>query len=47
MLIILLCLKKIRPTNLKAPKFKINDRVLVTNYKNMFNKGGYTENWSR
>ena len=33
-------------TNAKAPKFKINDRVRITKYKNMFSKG-YTENWSR
>ena len=33
-------------TNLKAPKFKVNDRVRITNYKNTFSKG-YTENWSR
>ena len=31
-------------TNLKAPKFKINDRVRITKYKNVFSKG-YTENW--
>ena len=33
-------------TNAKAPKFKINGRVRITKYKNMFSKG-YTENWSR
>ena len=33
-------------TNLKPPKFKVNDRVRFTNYKNIFSKG-YTENWSR
>ena len=33
-------------TNLKAPKFKVNDRVRITNYKNIFSKD-YTENWSR
>ena len=33
-------------TNAKAPKFKINDRVRITKYRNMFSKG-YTENWSR
>ena len=33
-------------TNLKAPKFKVNDRVRITKYKNIFSKG-YTENWSR
>ena len=30
-------------TNSKAPKFKVNDRVKITNYKNIFSKG-YTEN---
>ena len=33
-------------TNNKAPKFKVNDRVRITKYKNIFSKG-YTENWSR
>ena len=33
-------------TNHKAPKFKVNDRVRITKYKNNFSKG-YTENWSR
>ena len=28
----------------KAPKFKVNDRVRITNYKNIFSKG-YTKNW--
>ena len=32
--------------NPKAPKFKVNDRVRITKYKNIFSKG-YTENWSR
>ena len=32
--------------NPKAPKFKGNDRVRITMYKNIFSKG-YTENWSR
>ena len=31
--------------NSKAPKFKANDRVRVTKYKNIFSKG-FTENWS-
>ena len=31
--------------NFKAPKFKVNDRVKITKYKNIFSKG-YTENWS-
>ena len=29
--------------NPKAPKFKVNDRVSITKFKNIFNKG-YTEN---
>ena len=33
-------------TNPKAPKFKVNDRVRITEYKNVFSKG-YTKNWSR
>ena len=33
-------------TNPKAPKFRVNDRVRITKYKNIFSKG-YTENWSR
>ena len=33
-------------TNPKAPKFKVNDRVRITKYKNIFSKG-YIENWSR
>ena len=33
-------------TNPKAPKFKVNDRVRITKYKNIFSKG-YTKNWSR
>ena len=32
--------------NLKAPKFKVNDGVWITKYKNIFSKD-YTENWSR
>ena len=31
--------------NSKAPKFKVNDRVRITKYKNIFIKS-YTENWS-
>ena len=31
-------------SNPKAPKFKVNDRVRITKYKNIFSKG-YTENW--
>ena len=33
-------------TNPKAHKFKVNDSVRITKYKNIFSKG-YTENWSR
>ena len=33
-------------TNLIAPKFKVNDRVRITKYKNIFGKG-YNKNWSR
>ena len=33
-------------SNPKAPKFKVDDRVRITKYKNSFSKG-YTENWSR
>ena len=33
-------------TNLKAPKFKVNDRFRITKYVNVFSKD-YTENWSR
>ena len=32
--------------NSKAPKFKVNNKVKITKYKNTFSKG-YTENWSR
>ena len=32
--------------NPKAPKFKFNDRVRITKYKNIFSKD-YTKNWSR
>ena len=30
--------------NLKASKFKVNGRVRITKYNNIFSKG-YTENW--
>ena len=33
-------------TNAKAPKFKVNDRVRITNHKNICSEG-YTESWSR
>ena len=32
--------------NSKVPKFKVNDRVRNTKFKNIFSKG-YTQNWSR
>ena len=32
-------------TNSKASKFKVNDRVRITRYKNILKV--YTENWSR
>ena len=32
--------------NPKTTRFKVNDRVRITKYKNIFSKG-YTENWSR
>ena len=35
-----------KKTNSKAPKFKVNDRVRIIKYKNIFSKG-YTENLSR
>ena len=43
MLIIQALTEKIE-TNPKAPKFKVNDRVRITKYKNIFSKH-YTENW--
>ena len=33
-------------SNPKAPKFKVNDRVRITKYTNIFRKG-YIGNWSR
>ena len=33
-------------TNPKSAKFKINDRVRITKYKNIFSKC-YTKNWLR
>ena len=33
-------------TNPKSPKFKVNDRVRITKYKNIFSEV-YTNNWSR
>ena len=43
-LIILLWLKI--ETNPKVPKFRVNDRIRITKYNDIFGKG-YTENWSR
>ena len=37
--------KKIE-TNSQAPKFKVNDRVRIFKYKNIFSKS-YTENWQK
>ena len=34
-----------KETNDKDPKFKVGDRVRISNYKNIFAKG-YTPNWS-
>ena len=33
-------------TNLKAPGFKVGNKVMITKYKNVFCKG-YTKNWSK
>ena len=33
-------------SNGKDPKIKVNDRVRITKYNDIFSKG-YTENWSR
>ena len=33
-------------TNVTASKFKVNDRVRITKYKNIFSKGD-TKTWSR
>ena len=32
-------------SNEKDPKFKVDDHVMISNYKNIFAKG-YTSNWS-
>ena len=39
-------LTEIIETNPIATKFKVDDRVRITKYKNIFSKD-YTENWSR
>ena len=44
MMAVILLWKKIE-TNPKAPKFKVNDIVRITKYKNISSKG-YIENWS-
>ena len=47
MLIILLRLKTLSQNiESKVPKFKVNDRVRITKYKNILRKD-YTGNWSR
>ena len=33
-------------TNLKAPKFKVGNRVKITKYKKSFSQG-YTKHWSK
>ena len=33
-------------TNLKTPKFEVDDRVRITKYKHI-SKRGYTKNWSK
>ena len=38
--------EKKNETNSEPPKFKVNDRIRITKYKNIFSKG-YTENWPR
>ena len=45
MLIIHVLTEKIE-TNPKAPKFKVNDKVRISKYKNIFSKG-YIEIYSR
>ena len=45
MLIILLWMEK-SVTNYKPHKFKVNDGVRITKYRNIFSKG-YIQNWSR
>ena len=44
--IIIVTLTETIETNHKDLKFKVNDRVRITKYQNIFSKG-YTENWSR
>ena len=44
-LIILILVKKLI-SNPKAPKLKVDDRVRITKFKNIFRKD-YAENWSR
>ena len=41
-----LILTKKTEANPKTRKFKVNGRVRITKYKNIFSKG-YTKNWSR
>ena len=43
---LMFCLTEKAETNPKISKFKVNDSVRITKYKNISSKG-YTENWSR
>ena len=45
LLIILILVKKLI-SNPKAPKLKVDDRIRITKFKNIFRKD-YAENWSR
>ena len=45
LLIILILVKKLI-SNPKAPKLKVDDRVRITKFKNIFRKD-YAENWSK
>ena len=46
LLLLIILLTEKNETNHKAAKVKVNDRVKITKYKNIFSKG-YTEHWSR
>ena len=39
-------LNEIIEMNSKAPKLKVDDRITITKYKNIFDKG-FIENWSK
>ena len=45
MLRVIIMLNTVKKTNKKSPKFKVNDHVKISNYKNIFAKG-YVPNWS-